>query len=242
MNSDWFTAETPLIIAHRGASVDMIENSLAAFALAAEQGADGLELDVQFSADGQLVIYHDFSLQRVTGKNEKVADLTLDELKNIDLGEEQRIPTLDELFEMMGSGLLYNIELKGFGLRDNGLETAVADRVESFGLESKVLISSFNPLSVRRSRRVFSSSIPVALIRSKGLDKYAYWFAGSEVDHPQHELVDESYMAWCTKRGCRSHAWTVNEAEEARRLAQLGVQGLITDKPQFIRQVLSEQS
>jgi len=239
MTNNWTMAETPLIIAHRGASADTTENTLAAFALAVEQGADGIELDVQFSADGRLVIYHDHSLQRFTGNKEKVSDLTLAELKDIELGDDQTIPTLDELFEMLGPGVLYNIELKDYGLRDNGLETAVADRVESFGLENLVLISSFSPLSVRRSRRVFNPSIPVALIRMKGLFKYGYWLASGEADHPHYKLVDESYMAWCAKRGYRTHVWTVNDADEALRLAQLGVHGIITDKPQYMRQILN---
>jgi len=239
MASSWTTAQQLLIIAHRGASADLPENTLAAFALAADQGADGIEFDVQFSADDQLVIYHDHSLERLTGNKKKISHLTLAELKSIDLGDNQTIPTLDELFEMLGPQLLYNIELKHVGWNDNGLETAVADRVESFGLESMVLISSFSPLSVRRSRQVFSRPVPVALIRMKGLFKYGYWVARGEADHPHYELVDESYMAWCAKHNYRTHVWTVNDADEALRLAQLGVNGIITDKPQFMRQILN---
>lgn len=231
--------QTPLIIAHRGASADMIENTLAAFALAADQGADGIELDVQFSSDGRIVICHDNSLERLTGNKDNVCDLTLAGLQDIDLGDNECIPTLDELFELLGPRMLYNIELKDYGLRSSGLETAVADRVESFGLESHVLISSFSPFSVRRARRAFSRSVPVALIRYKGLYKYGYWLARGEADHPHYKLVDESYMAWCTKHGYRTHVWTVNDAGEAQRLAQLGVHGIITDKPQFIRHNLS---
>ena len=163
MASNWLLNEKLLIIAHRGAKADRVENTLAAFATAAEQGADGIELDVQFSADKRLVIFHDHSLRRVIGSNKKVSDLSLSELQSIDLGEDQRIPTLDELFEMMGPRLLYNIELKTTHILDVGLETAVADRVESFGLQHLVLISSFNPFSVHRARRVFSSSTAVAL-------------------------------------------------------------------------------
>ena len=173
MNS-WTLARTPLIIGHRGASADLPENTLAAFALAAEQRADGIELDVQFSADNQIVIFHDATLERLTGSKRKVSELTTLELKDIDLGEGQTISTLDELFEMMGPRVLYNIEIKEFSLRDNGLETAVADRIESFGLQDLALISSFNPLSVRRARNAFSRSIPVALIRMKGIFKYTY--------------------------------------------------------------------
>jgi glycerophosphoryl diester phosphodiesterase len=219
-------AETPLVIAHRGASAELPDNSLAAFAMAAEQGADGIELDVQFSADGHLVIYHDFTLERLTGNKQKVSDLTLAELKDLELGDEQTVPTLEELFEMMGPRFLYNIELKDFGWRDKGLETAVADRVESFGLENLALISSFH------------RSIPVALIRAKGAFKYGYWLASGAADHPHYSLVNKEYMVWARKRNYRVHVWTVDDPAEASRLVQLGVHGVITNKPQFIRQHL----
>lgn len=238
MNS-WFAAETPLIIGHRGASADLPENTLAACALAAEHGADGIELDVQFSADHQIVVFHDAKLERLAGSERKVSELTVAQLKEIDLGEGQTIPTLDELFEMMGPRLLYNIEIKEFSLRDNGLETAVADRVESFGLQDLVLISSFSPFSVRRARKVFSRSVPVALIRAKGIYKYTYLLASEQGDNPHYSLVDEAYMAWAKKRGYRVHVWTVDDPQEASRLADLGVHGIISNKPKLIRQHLS---
>lgn len=238
-NNSWISAEKPLVIAHRGASAELPDNSLAACAMAAEQGADGIEIDVQFSADGQLVIYHDFTLEHFNGSKQKISDLTLAELKELDLGDEQTIPTLDELFEMMGSRYLYNIELKDFSWRDKGLETAVADRVESFGLENLLLISSFSPWSVRRAQRIFRRSIPVALLRAQGIYKYGYWLASGEADHPHYSLVNEAYMAWARKRNYRVHVWTVDDPDEASRLVQLGVHGIITNKPQFIRQHLT---
>lgn len=239
MANDWLLAHEPLVIAHRGASADRLENTLAAFALAADQGADGIEIDVQISADGQPVIFHDHSLQRLTGQKTRVSELTLAELKAVELRDQQTIPTLDELFELMGPRFLYNIELKSVSLLDNGLETAVADRVESFGLETLVLISSFNPFSVRRARQIFSQLVPVALIHTQGFLKHGYRFIKGQADHPHYKLVDESYMAWCAANSLRTHAWTVDQADDALRLARLGVHGIITNKPQFIRQVLN---
>ena len=234
MNS-WTATETPLIIAHRGASADLPENTLAAFALAAEQGADGIELDVQLTADKRIVIFHDPTLERFTGSKSKVSELTLAELKTVDLGEGQTIPTLDELLEFLGPRLLYNIELKNLSLRDNGLEAAVADRIESFALLDLTLVSSFNPFSVRRARQVFHRSVPIALVRARGLRQYTYLLASEQADHPHHSLVDDKYMEWAKKRNYRIHAWTVDEPREARRLAELGVHGIISNKPLVIR-------
>jgi glycerophosphoryl diester phosphodiesterase len=234
----WFVLNRPLIVAHRGASAYAPENTLAAFERAAELGADGIELDVQLSKDGRLVIIHDFDTARTTNGQGKVSDLTLAELQSFDAGEGQKIPTLDELFEMLGPRLLYNIEIKYFGWRDRGVETAVADRIAAYQLENHVLVSSFNPLAVRRARRQLPRSVPVALLRGTGLLKYGYWLADGEADHPHYSLVDEAYMVWAKKRGYRTNVWTVDDPAEAQRLARLGVNGIITNKPDLLRESL----
>lgn len=236
----WFGSDRPLIIGHRGASAYAPENTLAAFELAAEQGADGVELDVQLSRDGRLVILHDFDVSRTTNGQGRVAELTVAELQTFDAGKGQKIPTLDDLFEAMGPRLLYNIEIKYFGWRDRGVETAVADRIAAYQLENHVLVSSFNPLAVRRARRQLPQSVPVALIRDGGLMQYTYFMASGEADHPYHSLVDEAYMAWAKKRGWPTNVWTVDDPVLAQRLARLGVNGLITNKPDIIREALDQ--
>ncbi len=234
----WFGSDRPLIIGHRGASAYAPENTLAAFELAADLGADGVELDVQLSRDGRLVIIHDFDVARTTNGQGKVTDLTAAELQAFDIDQGQKIPTLDDLFEVMGPRLLYNIEIKYIGWRDRGVETAVADRIAAYQLENHILVSSFNPLAVRRARRQLPQSVPVALIRGGGLMKYSYWLASGEADHPHYSLVDEAYMVWAKKRGYQTNVWTVDDPVVAQRLAQLGVNGLITNKPDLIRKGL----
>ncbi|MCP4425873.1 MAG: glycerophosphodiester phosphodiesterase [Chloroflexi bacterium] len=236
---DWLTAGKPLIIGHRGASADAPENTLAAFALAAEQGADGIELDVQLSGDGRLIIIHDFDVSRTTDGQGQVSSLTVETLQSFDAGQGQTMPTLDEVFETLGPRLLYNIEIKYFGWRSNGIEAAVADRIESHHLENRVLVSSFNPLAVRRAQRQLSRTVPTALIRGQGFLKYGYLLADGAADHPHYSLVDEAYMAWAKKRGYRVNVWTVDDLVEARRLVNLGVHGLITNKPEALRESLN---
>jgi glycerophosphoryl diester phosphodiesterase len=237
--SDWLTASDLLIIGHRGASADAPENTLAAFALAIEQGADGIELDVQLSADGWPVIIHDDTVDRTSNGSGRVSHMTVAQLQALDLGMEQTVATLDELFEAFGPILLYNVELKGSGILDNGLEAAVADRIEAYHLENHVLVSSFDPFCIRRARRHLSRSTPVALIRESRAMQMAHRLLAAEADHPDYHLVDEAYLAWARENNLRVHVWTVDDAAEAQRLVNLGVHGIITNKPAFIKQDLT---
>jgi glycerophosphoryl diester phosphodiesterase len=237
--SDWFLAPAPLVIGHRGASADAPENTLTAFALALEQGADGLELDIRLSADGRPVVMHDATVDRTTNGSGDVSRLNLAQIEELDAGDGRSVPTLDQVFEMFGPTVLYNVELKEEGLRDQGLTVAVADRVEGHHLEDRVLISSFNPLTVRRARRHLARRTPVALIRQPGLTSYGYLLADGQADHPHHSMVNERYFSWAQSRGYRVHVWTVDDPAEANRLVGLGVHGIITNKPIVIREALN---
>lgn len=233
--SDWFSAPAPLIIAHRGASADAPENTITAFALAAEQAADGIELDVQLSADGVPVIIHDERVDRTTNGQGRVSKLSLEQLQALDAGDGRSIPTLDQVFEIFGPSLLYNVELKSGFWPDKNLAAAVAERIEGHQLEDRVLVSSFNLIAVRQARHYLSPRTPVALIRMSGFLAAGHTFLSSEADHPHHALVNERYMAWAARQNLGVNVWTVDDPEEAQRLARLGVQGIITNRPEFIR-------
>ncbi len=239
--TNWQAVSGPLVIGHRGASADAPENTLAAFGLALAQGADGVELDVQLAADGALVVMHDGRVDRMTSGSGAVRDLPLAALQELEMAQGQRIPTLDEVLETFGPQLLYNIEVKDFGWRERGTETAVADCIQSHHLEEYVLVSSFNPLALRRLRRCLPPRVPIALIRDAGWLKYGYLLADGEADHPHHALVDADYMAWARKRKYQVNVWTVDDPAEAQRLAALGVNGLITNKPGLIRDSLNSR-
>ncbi|HSM55254.1 MAG TPA: glycerophosphodiester phosphodiesterase family protein [Candidatus Sulfomarinibacteraceae bacterium] len=235
---DWHSANTPLIIAHRGASADAPENTVVAFALASEQGAHGVELDVRLSADGNVVIMHDSTVDRTTDGSGAVAALTADELRALDAGQGQPVPTLDQVFEAFGPSMLYNIELKNSALLSHDMELAVADRIAAHHLENQVAVSSFNPLAVRRARRHLSASTIVGLVRQRRPRTFRHFLANAGADHPHYSLVDEAYMRWARRRAYRVHVWTVDDAGEARRLAALGVHGIITNRPALVRDAL----
>jgi glycerophosphoryl diester phosphodiesterase len=235
---DWYKAQTPLIIGHRGASAAMPENTLAAFALAAEQGADGVELDVRLAADGKVVVIHDDTVDRTTNGQGRVRDLTAAALQALDAGEGQTIPTLDDVFLAFGPSLLYNVELKDFGLGDGGLAVAVADRIAAYHLENQVVVSSFNPLAVRRARRQLPRTTMVGMLWERGPRWLRHLGIRAEADHPHFSLVDDQYLAWVRARQLRIHVWTVDDPGAARRLASLGIHAIITNTPQEIREAL----
>lgn len=243
-----------LNIAHRGASAVAPPNTLAAFRMAAQLGADGIECDVHLSADGIPVVIHDFTVDATTDGSGRVRDMTVAELKRLDAGVSfspafagERIPTLEEVLEAVGDRLLLNIELKTTALTDYGLERAVVSLIERYGpaQEGRVLLSSFNPFSLRRVKRL-APHIPVGLLYAPDLPLPLRhtWLAPlvpHEARHPQHGMVDASYMSWARKRGYWVHTWTVDEIAEMRRLLALGVEAIITNVPDVLHTVLRER-
>ncbi len=236
---DWgVERKRPYILGHRGASADAPENTLAAFALAQTQGADGIEFDVQLSADGHVVVFHDLTVERLTNGSGKISEMPLAEIQTFVIAGKQQIPTLDQVFELLGPSLLYNIELKYFGFGDTGLETAVADRITSHNLESQTLVSSFNPFAVKRMRQQASKQIKVGHLWKLKRLKYKYIIAAAEAHHPHHILVNEKYVQWARKHNWMINVWTVDDPQEAQRLIDLGVDSILTNKPQFLREQL----
>ena len=231
----WLSADRPLIIGHRGAAADAPENTLAAFTLALAQGADGVELDVQLCADGVPIIIHDTTVDRTCDGTGRVADLSLAELRLLTIDNVHPIPTLDDLFATFGRRTLYNVELKVLGRGGDALAAAVARAIAAHGVAEQVLISSFSPFTLRAARRHLPPGAPLALLRERRATRAAHALLRPPADHPHHPLIDESLMAWARWRGLRVNAWTVDDPAEARRLLQLGVHGIITNRPGEIR-------
>ncbi len=244
-----FYLERPLNFAHRGASYEAPQNTLAAFSLAVELGADGIEFDVQLSSDGEVVVIHDFVLETTTDGQGPVQDRTLAELKKLDAGAwfdpkfaGLRIPTLQELIDAVGHDLLLNVELKAAGLRDDGLALAVVRILKENDLLDRVVVSSFNPLAIWRVKRL-DACIPTGLLYAPDGPLFLRrpWLRHlirPDALHPHHSLVDASYVSWAGERGYRVHTWTVDEPADMRRLTQQGVDLIITNQPDLLGQVL----
>ncbi len=248
--------ERPLVLGHRGAPGACPENTILSFREAMRQGADGVELDVMRCRSGEVVVVHDDDLVRVSGgapgSEAKVRETSLVELRRFDLGQGQRVPTLDEVLEEVGKEALVNVELKSREvkgrqhlrlLRDDGLAEAVgavlrrAGRLPAKGAaEGTTLVSSFDPLQVLRFGRHEDGTLPLGLLfhAELALPLREAWPAAllrPAALHPDAALVDAVSMRRWRKGGYAVHVWTVDDPREARALAALGVDGIITNRP-----------
>jgi glycerophosphoryl diester phosphodiesterase len=246
---DSFYLDRPLNFAHRGASYEAPENTLAAFLLAVELGADGVEFDVQLSLDGEVVVIHDFALETTTDGEGRVCEQSLRELKQLDAGSHfdpafagQRIPTLQEVIDTVGHRLLFNIELKTDSLRDDGLAAEVVRTIEENHLLDRVIISSFNPLALRWVKQLnpwiatgllYAPDSPILLRRP-----WLRYLIRFDAMHPHHSAADSRYVRWARRRGYRVNVWTVDDPGDMWQLMRRGVDVIITNRPDLLRQVL----
>lgn len=245
------TVSQPVIFAHRGASAYAPENTLAAFNLAVEQGADGIELDAKLSADGHVVVVHDPTLERTTGAPDQVKNMALDDLRALDAGsffsekfKGEKIPTLEEVFETLGKKTLINVELTNYTTRHDHLVETVCMLVKRFGLQDRVLFSSFlgSNLSEVRSYLPRAQTGLLTLPGILGAWHRSFGFAFGKYDALQPNLKnttqEQIYFVHRLKR--RVHVWTVNEARDMRRLFKWGVNAIFTDDPPLAIKVRGE--
>ena len=232
----------PHIFAHRGARRVAPENTLPAFAAALEMGADGIELDVHLTADGQLVVIHDFNVEKTTDGRGEVERMTADEIARLDAGSHfsaafagTRIPHLEEVLDLVRDRCRINIEIKSNDLYARDASERVAALIRQRNLYDQVIVSSFNPITLIKLRRL-DAAIALGVLYDREMPPFLrqVWAGppiSPQAQHPHHALIDAAYMQWAREIGAQVNTWTVNEPAEARRLADLGVDTLITDVP-----------
>lgn len=233
MENAWLNAENTLVIGHRGASADAPENTLAAFRLAREQGAQGIEFDVRLAADGVPVVIHDPLLDRTTNAEGPVAALSSRELQNVDAGDGEPVPTLDAVFAEMGADFLYNVEIKADPARVRACVLAVLASIERYQLHAQICISTFEHTIMQQVQMLAPRQIVLGMLRAPHSPPHPDWFRGEAV-HPHFMLVNEAYLAWASELGCKVNTWTVDSAEVAQLLQQFRVNSIMTNKPAHI--------
>ena len=230
------------ITAHRGASLEAPENTMAAFKKAIENMADYIELDVQMTSDGELVVIHDSNVYRTTGVDANVADLTLAQIKQLDagayFGEQyvgERVPTLEEVLDFVEGKVQLNIEIKG-----NNSNTLIADRVvemiEKYDMQSDCVVTSFDYSVIKRVKQL-SNEIEVGYILSVA---YGDFYSMDDVDFfsMNASFLSKQIVDAIHNSGKQVYAWTVNNATSIKNLTNKGVDNIITDDPLLARETI----
>ncbi|MDO5135582.1 MAG: glycerophosphodiester phosphodiesterase [Eubacteriales bacterium] len=232
------------IWAHRGASGYMPENTMEAFELAIRQNADGIELDVQMSKDGELMILHDETVDRVTDQKGFLKDFTKEQLKSMRVAPDRdgagicRIPTLFEVLDLMrGTDMTVNIELKNSIFLYQNLEERVFALVKELGMEERVIYSTFNHYSVRKMREM-EPEARIGLLLCDGIvDAPAYARRlGADAIHPSvYHLWYPGFVEQVRQEGLELHVWTANTSQEFALLKGAGTDAVITNYPDQAR-------
>lgn len=232
-------------MAHRGASKAAPENSLAAVRVAIEAGSDWVEIDVQETADGEVVVIHDSDLMKLARNKTKVWDARLSDLQNIDIGnsfgpsfQNERVPTLSEVLKLCQGKTGVLIELKYYG-HDQQLEQRVVDIVEKHGMSNQIMVMSLKPDGVRKMKRLRPTwKCGVLLSVSVGnIQKIEADFLAVNARFATRSLINKLHQA-----GKEIYVWTVDDPVSMSLLMNRGVDGLITNRPEVAKDVLKQRS
>ncbi len=238
----------PLAVAHRGGTEVAPENTLAAFRAATDEGFRYLETDVHLTSDGVLVAFHDDELDRVTDGSGVLAQLPWAEVRQARIGGTEPIPTLDELLEEFPDAR-FNIDPKS-----DHVVVALVRALRRHDAVDRVCIGAFSDARLRRLRSLLGPD----LCTSAGPKEIAGLVAASRtgagaagragyrcvqvpVRHRRVEIVTPAFVATAHAAGCPVHVWTIDEPDEMHRLLDLGVDGIMTDRPSVLKQVLSQR-
>ena len=247
------------IIAHRGASHDAPENTIAAFSMAWQQGADGIEGDFRLSKDGKIFCMHDATTLRTTGKDLAIAETTSAELRKLDAGawkgkqwEGEKIPLIDEVLATVPEGKKIYMEIKC----GPEIFPAIRKPLESSGLENEqVVIISFDGKIIAESKRQFPRLKALLLTAFKedaatGLIKPTPGEILSDLerigadgtDCLAHKIVDRNFVEFFRSAGKEVHVWTVDELSETRRLLEAGVDALASNRAAWLKKQLRKRT
>ena len=239
--------QNPTVMAHRGLSADAPENTLYAFSDAISVGADFIELDVQQTRDGVLVVMHDSNLKRTTGVNKDIWDVDYADIQNLDAGSwfdpayaNARIPTLEETLQFVDKRAKLNIEIKPTKHGSDTLEQDVAELITRYQYTDACYVTSFSYGSLKKVKEV-NPEIRTGYLMSVAYGqfyslKYADAFSLNKV------FVTSQVVNAAHQQGKQIFAWTVNSMSEVRSLCNLHVDSIITDDPVMVQNVISRDS
>jgi glycerophosphoryl diester phosphodiesterase len=232
-------------IGHRGASGHAPENTLSSFHKAIEMGADSIELDVHLSKDGEVIVMHDPKVDRTTNGTGYIKDLTLAELKQLDAGklfagfQGEKIPTLQEVFDITKGKATYVIEIKNGPIFYSGIEEKLVEIIERNHLEDDVIVIAFYHPSLKKIKELNPCIKVGILFVGAFIDPWSVAAqVGADALHPMYEYVTEEFVAEAHKRGYVVHPWTINDSRQLELWHKYGVDGIASDYPDTLSGIL----
>ncbi|MBI2902900.1 MAG: glycerophosphodiester phosphodiesterase, partial [Candidatus Methylomirabilis oxyfera] len=237
-----------LNVAHRGASAMAPENTMVAFEKAVELGADVIELDLHVSQDGELIVIHDYTLDRTTDGRGPVHQRSLAELTRLDAGRwfgegfaGQRIPTLAEVLDRFARKVPLALEIKAGSTFFPGIEERVVSALRRHAAIDQAAVASFDHHALRRLKEIEPTIRTAALLvgRPVALSALA-GAAGANGLALEASFVTRSEVEACRAAGLKLVVWVVNDPAQMRHFIRLGVDGIITDRPDLLRLALTE--
>ena len=241
------------IIAHRGASAYYPENTLAAFEGAIAMGADMVELDVQLTADGEVVAFHDEKIEHCTDGRGRVAEYTLTTLKKLDAGswfdkkfQGTKIPTLAEVLNVCKNKVAVNIEIKTEAVRDaisGGIEEKSLKIVEQNKMLEHTVFSSFDPRALKHLKEIDATVSTAVLFEKKYygsmLPSAIIELVGADVFNCARDELGRKWLADLKANNIPVNVYTVNDERSMRRFLEMKVNGIFTNKPDLLKIILA---
>ncbi|HEX9652182.1 MAG TPA: glycerophosphodiester phosphodiesterase family protein [bacterium] len=246
-----FETNKTLNFAHRGFTLQAPENSMAAFKAAMALGVDGIEFDVRTCKSGEVVVFHDPTLARLTDGGGFVKSKTLTELRALRIKSsntelDERIPTLDELIETVKDRLLLNVEIKTKGLPKDHIEQKVVEILRHYGIAYQTIISSFNPIVLRRIRKIDDQIVTGYLLDKnftfRNSEIPLSRLAGAKAIHFEKTLVTQKRLDKVRELGIYSAVWTVNDPNLMQQFVDMGVNVIISDRPDILKKIENREN
>lgn len=237
----------PHLFCHRGIHLEAPENTLPAFEKCLENNFKAIETDIHICKSGELVILHDFNLNRIAGIDKKIEDLTLDEIKKVNVKSNEKysgtkIPTLEEVFKLCSNNVLYDLELKSNLYLNKNLTKKTWDLICKYKLQHNCLVSSFNPFAIKSFQKISNYSLQSGIIYSedKSVPKVLQHGFGAKICHcnilkPEYIQVNSKKAKDAQNKGYKLLPWTVDSVEEAKKLINYKVFGIVTNNPFELR-------
>src|SRR5690349_3336473 len=236
-------------MAHRGGAIEHLENTLPAFQACVDMGYRYLETDVRVTADGVLVVFHDPTLERVTDRTGRIDALSWAEVSEARIGGREPVLLLEDLLGAWPD-VRFNLDIKAAGVIAPLVRT-----VRRLKVADRICLASFSDARIAAARRVFGPAVCTALgprgvaalrlssysPRAAGLVRMQAGCAQVPLQLGGRALVDERFITAAHARGLQVHVWTVDSPEEAATMLDLGVDGIMTDRPAMLRTTLEER-